>query len=196
MKNKSVSASDRRRFFRIDDTVNIFYRVVDEQTALNSSELNEDLLSSCSLVTALDVLEQESRMSLHWLEKHQPEVADYLKVINSKVNLLAQAVLKQGQDFSDSSLCETNISASGLSLGVETPIEEGKYLEIKLLLTSTLAVIVLYGKVVYCKKNNEPEGKPYQIAIDYVNLRESDREILIKHIVKRQMQQIRESKED
>jgi hypothetical protein len=35
---------------------------------------------------------------------------------------------------------------------------------------------------------------PFQIGIDYVNLQEQDREVLIKHVVKRQMQQIREQK--
>jgi hypothetical protein len=37
---------------------------------------------------------------------------------------------------------------------------------------------------------------PFQIGLDYINLQDQDREILVKHVVKRQMQQIREQKEN
>ncbi|MCK5192123.1 MAG: PilZ domain-containing protein, partial [Methylococcales bacterium] len=81
------------------------------------------------------------------------------------------------------------------AIEIDHSIEAGEYLEIKLLLTSCIAVILLYGKVVYCKKNtDEGAAMPYQVGIDYINLNDQDREILIKHIVKRQMQQIREQK--
>ncbi len=186
-------AEDRRRFFRIDDAVNLYYRIVDEQTVVAASNTSNDVLSSCSLVTALEVLGQESRSVLYRIEKKEPEIAEYLKLMDSKISLLSQAVLQQGNDLSESSLCNTNISASGLAIEVDTPIKEGEFIEVKLFLSSCVAVILLYGKVVYCKKN---DLSPYQIGIDYINLKDEDREILIKHIVKRQMQQIRETKQE
>ncbi len=103
--------------------------------------------------------------------------------------------MRQGNDFSESIVCHTNISASGLAIEIDHSINVGEYLEIKLLLTSCIAVILVYGKVIYCKKNTyEGAAMPYQVGIDYINLNDQDREVLIKHIVKRQMQQIREQK--
>jgi hypothetical protein len=191
-----TAAEERRRFFRIDDAINLYYKVVDEQAVIAASKMSDDLLSNCSLVTALDMLDQESRLIMHRVERNDPEIAEYLKVIDSKISLLAQAVMRQGTDFSKSNLCQTNISASGLSIEIDHPIEEGAFLEIKLLLTSCIAVILVFGQVVYCKKNTrEGASMPYQVGIDYINLNDQDREVLIKHIVKRQMQQIREKKE-
>jgi len=187
-------ADERRRFFRIDDAVNLYYRIVDEQTVVAASKMTDDVLSNCSLVTALDVLNQESRLVLHRIEKNEPEIAEYLKLMDSKISLLAQAVLQQNNDLSESSLCNTNLSASGLAIEVDSDIKVGEFIEVKLFLSSCVAVILLYGKVVYCKKNPTPEKTAsFQIGIDYINLKDADREVLIKHIVKRQMQQIRET---
>jgi len=186
---------DRRRFFRIDDAVNLYYRIVDEQTVLSASNTSDDVLSSCSLVTALDVLGQESRVVMYRIEKKDSEVAEYLKLMDSKINLLAQAVLQQSNDMSESKVCNTNLSASGLAIEVDSEVKKDEFIEVKLFLSSCVSVILLYGKVVYCKKNTEKGASNYQIGVDYINLKDDDREILIKHIVKRQMQQIRENKE-
>ncbi len=191
-----TAAEERRRFFRIDDAINLYYKVVDEQAVIAASRVSDDLLSNCSLVTALDLLDQESRLIMHRVERNDPEIADYLKKIDTKISLLSQAVMRQGVDFSKSNVCQTNISASGLAIEIDHQIEVGEYLEIKLLLTSCIAVILVYGQVVYCKENNQADASmPYQIGINYINLNDHDREVLIKHIVKRQMQQIREKNE-
>ena len=194
-KTKETDDKDRRRFFRIDDEVNLFYKIVDEQAVITASQLTDDLLSNCSLVTALDMLDQESNLIMYRIEKNEPEIADYLKVLESKINILSQAVLMQGNDLSESAMRKANISASGLAFDNEVEIKQGEFLEIKLLLTSCLAVITIHGKVVYCKENTpESSEMPFQIGIDYFDLKEQDREVLIKHVVKRQMQQIREQK--
>ncbi len=195
-KSNIVAAEERRRFFRIDDAINLYYKIVYEKSVIAASRMSDDILSNCSLVTALDLLDQESRVIMHRVERNTPEIADYLKSIDAKINLLAQAVMRHGIDFSDSNVCQTNISASGLAIEIDHQIEVGEFLEIKLLLTSCIAVILVYGQVVYCKENTQADASmPYQIGINYINLNDQDREVLIKHIVKRQMQQIREKKE-
>ncbi len=194
--SNNFASEERRHFFRIDDEVSLFYKKVEEQTIITASQVTDDVLSNCSLMTALDVLDQESRIIMYRLEKKQPEITEFLKLMETKINLLAQAVMRQGHDFSEGTIRNANISASGLAFECDEEIKEGQSLEIKLLLTSCLAVIVIYGKVIHCKENTLSNGAmPYQIGIEYSNLKEHDREVLIKHVVKRQMQQIREQKE-
>jgi hypothetical protein len=186
---------DRRRFFRINDEVNLFYKVVDEQTMIAASEVTDDLLSSPSLVTAMDVLDQEARLVLLRIEKKEPEIAEYQRILDSKINLLTQDLTRYDKDISESVSRNANISATGLAFESDDSIEVGEILEIKLLLSSCFAVIAIFGRVVYCKKNEGSEDSmPFQIGLDYVNLKDQDREVLIKHVVKRQMQQIREQK--
>ena len=102
----------------------------------------------------------------------------------------------QGTDFKEKDTRNANLSASGLAFDCDEALAIGDYLEIKMLLVSCMAVIITYGKVIYCKEQKQKNDQfPYIIGVDYVNMKDQDRELLIKHVVKRQMQQIRENKE-
>jgi c-di-GMP-binding flagellar brake protein YcgR len=187
---------ERRRFFRIDDEVNLYYKPIDEKMVNRTSHISDNVLGNCSLAAALEMMSQESRFMMSRLERNSPEVADYLKIIDSKIELIAQALILQGSDFKEKDTINVNLSASGLAFDCSEKLNVDDYLEIKMLLVSCMAVIVTYAKVVYCKpKPDSSSGFPYVAGVDYINMKDQDRELLIKHIVKRQMQQIRESKE-
>ncbi len=186
---------ERRRFFRIEDTVNLFYKPIDEKTVTALSHVSDDVLSNCSLAAALDVLSQEARIIAPRVERAEPELFEYLKILDTKVNLIAQAVMMQGDDFSEHNTRNVNLSASGLAFETDEAIEEGMFLEFKIMLTSCMAVIIAYAKVIYCRPNEHSEEYPYFVGVDYINMKDDDRELLIKHVVKKQMQQIRENKQ-
>lgn len=194
--NNNNNAEERRRFFRIDDEVNLFYQKVDEKTVLEPSYISDNVLSNCSLSSALDMLSQDSATLLYRLERNHPDVAEYLKLIDSKVDLIAQAIMLQGGQFKENDTRNANLSAAGIAFESEQCLETGDYLEIKMLLVHCMAVIVAYGKVVYCKDSPSGDGQyPYLVGVDYVNMKDQDRELLIKHVVKKQLQQIRDRKE-
>ncbi|MCK5829355.1 MAG: PilZ domain-containing protein [Methylococcales bacterium] len=193
-KPNNTDTEERRRFFRIDDEVNLYYKKVDEEVVFTETQVTNDLLSNYSLVTALDVLDQEARLVMQRIEKNNPDVAEYLKIIDTKTSLIAQEAMRQDYDLSDSNICNVNISAAGIAFESVSKVNEGDFLEVKLLLTSCFAVIVIFGKVIYCNENKEEGKKPFQIGLDYINLTDQDREFLVKHVVKKQMQQIREQK--
>lgn len=187
---------ERRRFFRIDDTVNLFYKVVDEQTVSALSHVSDDVLGNSSLAAVLDAISQEARIIGFRLEKKEPEIFEYLKLMDAKINMIAQAVMMQGEQFGEHDSRDVNISASGLAFNADEALEEGQFLEIKMMLTSCMAVIVVYARVIYCMPNEDDPQFPYHIGVDYINMKDEDRELLIKHVVKKQMQQIRESKQN
>ncbi len=189
----SSEQKDRRRFFRIEDTVNLFYKIIDEQAISSLSHVSDNVLSACSLASALEVLSQEARIIAFRIERSNPEVFEYLKIMDNKIDLVAQAVMLQGNDFAEHNSRNVNLSATGIAFEAEEEIKPGSYLEIKLMLTSCMAVIVAYARVVYCKKRDNKDY-PFFVGVEYVNLKDDDRELLIKHVVKKQMEQIREGK--
>ncbi|MCK5889646.1 MAG: PilZ domain-containing protein [Methylococcales bacterium] len=194
--SKAPIAEDRRRFFRIDDEINLHYKSVDEKTVNESNQVVTDMLNNCSLVTALDILGQDAQTIMKRVEKSSPDIAEYLQIMDAKISLIAKEAMKQEHGIADDKICNVNISASGIAFESNQQATSGDFLEIKLLLPSCFTVIVTYGKVVYCRNNREnEEAMPFLIGIHYINLNEHDREILVKYIVKRQMQQIREQKE-
>jgi c-di-GMP-binding flagellar brake protein YcgR len=198
MSQKNVAEMDeRRRFFRIDDEINLFYKKVDPAAIRKYSEASNELLSHCSLAATLDVLNQESQIIFNRIERNNPDIADYLKVMDSKINLIARTVLMDGTDLVNEQTRNVSLSASGVAFECEELISEGEFLEIKLLLTSSMAVIVSYGNVVYSRKNPDTKSDlAYIVGVAFSEMKEQDKELLIKHVVKRQMQQIREHKEN
>ena len=187
---------EKRRYFRVNDTINLLHKVIDEKALNSLSHVSNDVLSNCSLTTALDVLAQEARMLMPRLERRDPELFEYLKIMDTKINLIAQAVSSQNDQFSEHDTRDVSLSATGLAFSNEMPIEKGELLELRMLLTSCMAVIVAYGRVVQCKDiSQDNPQRPFAICVEYVNLKEDDRELLIRHVVKKQLQQLRDKNE-
>ncbi len=195
-KNNMTKTEDRRGFFRIDDEVTLFYKKIDEKLVNEPHHVSDNILNSCSLSTALETISQESTLLLHRLDKNLPEVADYLRLIDAKINLLAQAIMMQGLQVKENDTRNVNMSATGIAFNCEEALNENDYLEIKILLISCMTVIVTYGRVVYCKNSESNDDRyPYFVGVNFIKMKDDDREMLIKYVVKEQLQQIRDKKQ-
>lgn len=193
MDNSSTEFEERRRFFRIDDEISLFYKKIDEKQLSNAHRISDNVLSICSLSSALATVAEESASLHRRIEKIVPEVADYLKILDAKIDLLAQAVTMQGLKFEEHETRNINLSASGIAFNCDETVQEGDYLEIKLLLASCMTAIVAFGRVVRCQQNHSSDSQYANfVGVDFINIKDDDREMLIKYVVKKQMQQIRD----
>ncbi len=183
---------EKRRYFRVHDTIHLLHRVIDANH-IERSHVTNDVLSNYSLAAALDVLNQEAAAVVSRLERRDPEIVEYLKIIDSKINLLSQALVGQDNAFSEHDKQQVNLSASGLAFSNDEIIPVGSLVELRMLLASCLAVIVAYGRVVQCKDIGNSDH-PYEVCVEYINMNDNDRELLIKHVVKKQMQQFRDNR--
>lgn len=187
-------AENRRRFFRITDEVDLTYRVVDAHEIAKSSHITNHILGTCDLSAALASITQESTKLVHRIEKKQPELIQYLKLLEEKIDLIAQAVLSDKLTESNNT-SKINLSASGLAFQCHEVLPAGAFLELKMVLASIRVLLVTCCKVIQCEQRRTADGLPaFQISADFINLSEQDRDLLIQHLVKRQMQQIRAKK--
>ncbi len=189
---------ERRRYFRINDDINLYYTILNEASSIKNSYLSNNILESCSLSTALELMTQEANTVMHRIELREPEIAKYLAILNSKIDLIAQAINHHETETSDYQTRNVNLSASGVAFEGDELLNVGTVLELKMVLSSLTAVVVTHAKVVYCKQNPEHshDSHPFLIAVDFVNLQESERELINSHIIRKQIQQIREHKVD
>lgn len=185
--------SERRRYFRIKDEILLFYKQLDSDDIPADGSFKEKTVDSFSLTAALSHLSEDTRVQLKLLDKNYPDVAGYLKILDRKINMIAQAVLLNDSTMEGQSSREVDLSASGLAFASEKAIKPESVLELKMILPPSLMVIITYGKVVHCRYNAESENEqfPYSIGVDFLSLDENDRELLIRHIVKRQMVQLK-----
>lgn len=184
---------EKRRYFRVSDTINLLYKVVNEIQVKQLSHVSSDVLSTCSLSAALEVLDQEAAALAPRLDRRDPEMFEYLKILDNKINLIVQSLSPRQEDFSEQDKREVNLSAAGVAFTNDVSIPVDTLLELRMVLTSCLAVIVAYGRVAQCKDISQDNTEhPYAICVEYVNMKEEDRELLIKHVIKKQMQQLRD----
>lgn len=195
---KKPISNEKRHFFRITDSVNLSYRLIDEQQTKQGIQASVNLLDNCSLSSALNLINEESAVLYGKLEKLHSDFADYLKLLNIKIDLIAQAVLSlsDSEEVSANETRNANVSVSGIGFDCKEALKVGQFLEIKMLLVHSTVVIVTYGKVVHCLRNQDLNNPyPYFIGVDHVNMTENDRDLLGKHVAKKQLQQIRQQKE-
>mgnify|MGYP000524081429 CR=1 FL=1 len=190
--------TEKRRFFRVDDHIQINAKVVtSEYIDTHFTEQGEHAHDG-SLGAILDDLNHQGRLLLGRLERESANLVDYLTILDKKVNAISYAVLKETHDLSESNFVPVSLSASGAWMASAKAQRQGEWLQIKMLLPSLMTTIICYAQVIYCHDNTseeaEKESFPYIIGMEFTHIREEDRELIIKHVVKRQMQQIREQK--
>lgn len=187
---------ERRRFFRINDTVSLSYRKIDAATADAGLKSAEHIASEFSLAATLEVLSQEALRIMQRLEKQSPEYLELYRVLDAKLNAVAQAVMFVGSNVNAQNGQHVNLSASGLAFQQQESLEVGQHLAIEIYLPNTLALMLIYGRVVNCKATNSHSNGSGQhlISVDFTHVREDDQELLIKHVVRTQWQQLRDHK--
>lgn len=182
------AGQERRRFFRIDDEVAISYRVISNDEMTKADGLKRNEVEPASLANELEKMNEVSRIHFRHVEKESPEVARYFSFIEAKINLLAHHIIMGTDELFVKTIQPVNISASGVSFSVNNALNAGDTVEIKFILTPSLTSIKTLSRVISC----EPEGDQFKVAVEYSQLSDEDRDLLIRHIVKKQMNDIRE----
>ncbi len=193
MSEKS-NEKDRRQFFRLDDKVNLGFEILTEEEMLTRvNELTLGLTDSLTVMTRMTSISQQLAASLHRIDQRDPDIADYLRGLDEKIEILAQTYLSKNGDLSDLPKQTVNLSAGGIAFTVDEAISLSAPLEVKLLLFPSYTGILVYGRVVSCEASSE---ESYQVRIDFEFIRDSDRDVLIRHILRRQGELLRRKREE
>lgn len=179
---------DRRRFFRINDTVGVSYRV------LTGDDLTSQLfgmgtdLNAMNLITGYD---GKIETLLSELRTLQPLVAELFDAFNHKL----QGVVAQLHMDSDlvqriaHKVQEVNISACGMAFATEEALPTGTVLGLDILLLPHNIHILTRALVVNASPADSGQGQ--HVRVEFTDMDSRDHEALIQHIVKRQVSLIR-----
>jgi len=188
----SEEGRERRSFFRINDDVALTYRLVPNDALSDNAEIVElDEDEPVTLTNGLEKMNEVSRIHFRHVEKESPEVARYFTFIEAKINLLAHHIMMANDELFVQSTQPVNISGSGVSFTVDEEFEKGDCLEVKFTLNPSMVTINTFSEVVSC----QPSGGEFRVAVVFKKLRDADRDMLIRHVVKKQMNNIRENNE-
>lgn len=192
------SALERRSYFRIDDTVRLsIARVPEDELARRLERLELDLAGNFTVMSSLAAITAQTTVGLRRIENRDPDLAAYLRAIDQKIEVIGRAFIAQESDVMAEQAVPVNLSAGGMSVGTAEDYPAGTPLEIRMLLFPSFTGLMIYGTVVEsCEAEEAPDeatGRYRHLArIEFNHIREQDREILIRHLLRRQSDQLRD----
>lgn len=178
--------SERRSYFRIDSEIALSFHSIDNYTLENSSpeeQFPEDQ-SSLQWLTELRRLDHEASAHLSAISELSRPLADYLHILNKKVDLIAQQ--SQNSDPSSKSLlpAHVNLSEGGIAFKSRKALYKGSHLALRLRFLNSYSTLLCFASVVRCDSS---EADVYKVACRFRKLTGSQRELLAKNIMQAQM---------
>lgn len=183
---------DRRQFYRIQDKVPLHITAINGQTtAPTIDQLEQEIPSSFQLINQLQEIETEASLNLSSLQSSEPAIAEYLRSLNKRLELIGGYIAEQ--KFSELKNSESvSLSGNGIRINSDENIQMDSVVLIEMLLPNTKTGIHCYGKVVESIKKDQH----YSIAITFETIRENDREAIIRHVIRQESKLIRAARED
>lgn len=178
---------EKRRYFRIDETIGINYERIDHKDLENKK--NQDLVADIySLVT-----EQDERIDklLSEIADENPKVGELIMIFNQKIERIVNQLLIKSELVNRVArkVREVNISACGMAFINDEPIEIGERLQLEMTLYPSETKIQTLARVISADVT-ENNGF-YYWRLDFYAMNVSSQELLIQHIVKSQSIQLK-----
>ena len=173
---------ERRRYFRIDDTVGLRYTRIGKSQA---DAREKELVEGDSGHNRLQLAEKSLQMLIDKLRVQSPEFAEAIELLNTKFNLLKEEQLEQNSGGRGSHVRQVSISACGVAFDDRDQFKIGDILDIDITLLPTDLHIFTLGEVVDCRASEEASGE-WATSVDFYAMPEEDEELMVQHIVKRQ----------
>lgn len=173
---------DRREYFRVDDQVILRYRAVPpEAVAHMPAERHFDNSEVFTLLRELRQIDQEHNNVLRGLAEQNRELGTYLKSLNRKIELIGNAITRLDEGQQHLSPQHVSISEGGLAFRTATSLAPGSFVALEVVLLPNHTGLALYGEVIEARDTNG------LAVVSFVRLRESDRQILARHILQVQI---------
>jgi hypothetical protein len=199
MTSKAATGSNRRSYFRIDDLLQVSYRIIPQaEVAARIHDFFQGEAGHHSVASEILAMRHEANGLMREISRGYPEVAQYLVSIDQRLEVLARALTAKDEMLHGQSVKTCNISASGVAIPVDEPLEKGTRLEMLLLLLPSYVGLQVLGEVVGCppveKGGEGAEEGAYQLRVNFTHIHEHERDLLIKHVIHRQGEMLRQQR--
>ncbi|MGR8921773.1 MAG: PilZ domain-containing protein [Gammaproteobacteria bacterium] len=188
--------SERRRYFRITDRALVKYRVLADE-ALDDERrfvfLNE--VRAANLHGALMGIDIRLGDLFEVVRNESKATAEALELMNRKLTLLERVVAmetstKSPIDYRENAPLDVSLSGGGMAMPSEERLEPGTHLAIDLVLLPSNHPMRVIGRVVECSATE----RGTTLSVEFVDMREEDRDVLIQHIVRKQSEELRQER--
>lgn len=196
MEHETIKSDDRREYFRLDDEVLLDYARVDEtQIAALRERIFDRVVDRFTVAATFATSSRTMSRILSSFSAGQPDLARYLKMMDQKLNQLARLFVIEEMNAGEHSVTQVNLSAGGMVFPSTTEFSPDDKLQLRLALLPAMTGILAIVRVIYCERSAQGNGLPWQVAVEYEHIRESDRDLIASHIMAREAERLRERRE-
>lgn len=186
--NASSSSSDltptldRREYFRVEDQLILRYCSVSPEAVANMpAERHFDNSDMFALLRELRQIDQEHNNVLRGITEQNRELGAYFKSVNRKIDLVANALATLSQDHQQQIAQRVSISEGGIAFSSDPKLAPGQFIALELVLLPSHTGLALYGEIL------ETRNESGLTVVSFLRLRETDRQILARHILQVQI---------
>ena len=178
--------SERRSFFRIDESIALEYKPIDAATAnVSHPEGFFTNTSSLKLYSELKKIDAENTQLLYQIKELSRPLAEFLHNQNRKIELLSQELMiKQKPQPPSNTIRQVNLSEDGIAFGSTTIIEAGQFVALRMFFLPCNAGLILFAKVIRCTPSNSGE---FKIAAKFHRINETQQHLIGQQIMRAQM---------
>jgi c-di-GMP-binding flagellar brake protein YcgR len=188
-------SAERREFFRINDTVLIEFQPITATEAEQLSYALKDPLHSGNNQekSQLRTIQMAFNHLTDSISQHNRDIARALRLLDQKINLINHAVQRSQNKAEENQSIDVNLSGGGIAFMAPSQINEKSAVEVKIELQPSGTYIHTLANVISCTKEDDSLAAPYFLRLAFTDMSEIDRSLLIKHILTRQAESIRQS---
>ncbi len=180
--------TERRQFYRIDHPVVIEHQSISDADIQSSGQPDQFEVSPHFLLHAqLRELDAEASQSLRRLGELSPAAEACYRVLNSKIDLIANSLAADILKLDRAVPQYINLSEGGLNFMSETPLTLGQALALKLVFPESRLGLLLYARVMRCSTTDSENE--YEIGAEFLRMPESCRTQLARLILEAQARQ-------
>lgn len=188
-----MAEAERRSFFRVHSEIALNFHSIDSYTLQHSraeDEFPEDK-KTLDLFNEYKRLDKEASPHLSAIGEYNRALADYLKILNKKLDLLTQQTLAADYLSKEVRPTHVNLSEGGIAFNSSKQFYKDSHLAMQMMFLSDYSSIACFAKVIRCEPNSENNG--FKVACKFHDLNASKLDLLGKHIMQAQLNAKRRS---
>ncbi len=188
-----IRSAERREYFRIDDEVLLQVRPVEAaEVATIAEHIGDRMPDRFTVAANFAVNSRHMSRLLHGMVADAPDLVRCLKMVDQKLNHLARLFVNEAVEQGTFTRLQVNLSAGGLVFPSPIVFAPDALLETRMVLPPSSTGILTVSRVVHCDpREATADGCAWLIAVEYVHIREADRDLLVSHIMNRETEVLR-----
>lgn len=177
----TLDEEERREYYRIEDSVALEINLLSSSDPAAHRAMHETS-ALFDLLSELHINEFESQHLLRQLDERDRVLSSLLQSLSKRIDLLGEVVAQTALGKLGAPQ-PVVISEGGVQFNSAEPYAVDAQLSIKMVLMPQASALMLHAQVTQCKTLGD--GR-FEIITDFVNMPDSQRQLLARYILQRQ----------